>query len=412
MKPIGRACPVQSGSEFLYGRTSGDQGCATVVFTLDGPVNEDALKEAVSKASSDFNFLKLKIERRADGLYWVSDDAPVAVLNTSDDVAVPSDLTNGHLLVVTWHDNVISFKFSHALMDGRGCSPFLHLVFTCYYGQPSEGHENWLGTDDVLADPQQNPVLSENDAFYLPAAPDAYSLVDDGGLEETGNFQYHCIELDEKEFMRKCKSSDGTPNVAMTVLLCRAIRRFQKWSGTLGKVPVINMSADLRPCLGNVNTHWNTIADLHLPFDERMEGLDFTSQCTIMRGRLFLESDVDTLRLQASRIGQTIAEANQLSTFEEKDCFYHHRHELTHSRSTALVSYVGVFPFGDVINSHIVRTQALLQTVWAMLQVEINVASGRFFLTWMQKFKDETLLHLFLDELRCIGLSPIVTAHD
>ncbi|MCQ2083752.1 MAG: hypothetical protein MJY58_04565 [Bacteroidaceae bacterium] len=399
------ACPVQSGSEFLYGRTFGDQGCARVLFTLDSPVNEDALKQAVCGALEEYDFLKLKIERRADGLYWVPNDAPVAVLHTDADILVPSEQTNDHQLVIMWHDNNVTFKFSHALMDGRGSSPLFQSVFSRYFGTVRSEQEKRLGKDDVLADSRLNPIRNEDGAFYLPCVADAYSLTRDGGLEETEDFQYRCIELDEKEFMGRCKSSDGTPNVAMTVLLCRAIKRFQQQTGTAGKNPVINMSADLRSCLGNVSTHWNTIADLHLSFDERMESRDFTSQCTIMRGKLFLESDADTLRIQASRIGQTIAQAGKLPTFEEKDEFYRRQHELTHSRSTALVSYVGVYPFGNDVNSHFEMIRVRLATVWAMLQVEINVASGHFYLTWMQKFNGDVLLNLFLDELRQLGLS-------
>lgn len=370
---------------------------------MDQPVNGISLKKAVEQSSLEYPFLKLGIERRADGLFWVPNDAPIAVLNTSDDVDVPSELTNGQHVVLLWHDNVIAFKFSHALMDGRGSSPFFGSVLSHYFGLHRERHISPLETVDMLGADNGNWHFSGLEG-YTPACREAYSLTEDGNIEETESFNCRCIVLDEKEFMTRCKSSDGTPNVAMSVLICRAVRSYQEQSVTSGKLPVINISADMRSCLGNTLTHWHSVADMHLPFDERMEGRDFMTQCTMMRGRLFLESDADTLRLQASRIHDTISKSLSLQTIEEKDAFYCKQHERTHAHSTALVSYVGEFPFGDEVNRHILKSQVFLSAVWAMLQIEITVSSGHFYLTWMQKFKEDVLLNLFLDELRQLGL--------
>lgn len=247
----------------------------------------------------------------------------------------------------------------------------------------------------------------------LPPAPPAVNVMEASGLQRMGGKGIIMrLMISEEAFIPFSKENDASPGIMVCALLARAIRRVhpdlpESVSGTY----VINA----RPMLHADGTFHNCTNRATLEYDKHVESMPLDKQCTVFRGKTFLQSDEDRVRkvmtLSAS-LGQMILglpDRNMKVQAARKTIFG------VLGSTTYTVSYVGKWKFPQ-LGEHI-REFWLETPAGTFPMVELSAVNGQIFVSMMQSFPERFYYDALLQELEehgipytdC-GISPINTA--
>jgi len=375
------------------------------IVRLKEEIDGNALRRAFDSAMERYPYLRLKWVKGLRNDSLVYNDAPLVVLNTDEALTLGEKQTNGHLLALSYKRRSIYINNSHGLVDGRGRAPFLRSLLYYYYFYKdgvAPQMEN-VNLADSPIDPAEydDPYLREIPAAApLPAQKrkiDAMNL-DKMGLVRESEKVVHCLHIDEQTMMKWCKSHDATPNVAIAILMSRAIKRVHPESS---KDIVSAIACDLRGVLNAPKTHWSVSSLISLPYDDRIAKLDIKDQCTIYRGSLILESDPGILTRKAAIMQKIFGILYKLPTSIERSlCRFFWKKTI--EKNTFCVSYSGKVSYGEV-DSHIRGLYAETDTP-APLVIEVTVANGHFMLDIAQNWREEVYVKAFVEELEANGI--------
>ena len=208
---------------------------------------------------------------RKKGLYYYADDdLPLLVAESETPRVIGGEITNFHMLDVTWWKNKISFAMFHGLCDGLGFNRWIEAVlyhYVCLKDDRQYSDEG-IYTDRIPYDPAEQAdihterrkadikkvkeVMGKEKRFRLPE------------LRENKVDRMYSLPLKVKtgDFLEWCKSNGASPAAGAAAIMTKAIARENK---VLDGVIMSVIPISLRKALQAEKTFKNCYAAIFLP---------------------------------------------------------------------------------------------------------------------------------------------------
>lgn len=372
--------------------------------SVDGP----ALQRAVEVAMTRYPYMKKKVAVTPAGYVIEDNPLPIVVLNTKNPVPLCGSEANWHQIAISYFEDTIFFNNTHAICDGRGRSALLHtmMYYYCKFRYNEEIDMPGVNLVDSpidpaeYADPFDHPI-PESDTIIpdMPAPASVMHLADTGDVYLSPFYTHH-LRVNEAQLMDLCKSSDGTPNTAVSLLMARGIAKLHP--DTRDSI-VAGVYCDVRKALGAPLSHHPLIETLALDFTPDMHNLSFEEQNTIFRGKMLLMTDDQVVREKQKDAKALADKINSLSTLEEKIELGQTALDTLIRSHTFLVSYSGKSSYGTC-DKHIKALFPQTGTKDMGILMEITSADGWFYITFVQEWKEDIYFNAFIKELIDQGL--------
>ena len=208
---------------------------------------------------------------RKKGLYYYADnDLPLLVAESEAPRVIGGEITNFHMLDVTWWKNKISFAMFHGLCDGLGFNRWIEAVlyhYVCLKDDRQYSDEG-IYTDRIPYDPAEQAdihterrkadikkvkeMMGKEKRFRLPE------------LRENKVDRMYSLPLKVKtgDFLEWCKSNGASPAAGAAAIMTKAIARENK---VLDGVIMSVIPISLRKALQAEKTFKNCYAAIFLP---------------------------------------------------------------------------------------------------------------------------------------------------
>ncbi len=392
-----------------YYTINGDY-CVTirVEMRMREPVDGDALRKAVDITMKRYPYLGKRLKASLFRYYLVENKEPVAVVATDKPVNLGGREANWHQFAFSYSGNSIYLNQTHGIFDGRGSYPFTStfLHYYCLFRYNEDAQIPKMNLEGSPIDPEEyidpftrplpKSVMRLKNADKLKRALRLERM----GLVTPSSMCYHRIKINEAELMRLCKSSDASPNTALSVLMCRAIRKMHPDA----KAPVVtSIFCDARSALKAPLSHHSLAAPLCISYDKRMDNMEFSAQNTIFRGKLMVLSDDETMLRKQRFMKRLYKCLNLLPLLCLKRLVGRLGRVLSFNTCTFFISYARNSSFGDC-DRHIDVYSPLQYVRGSGLTLEISTVDECFMVTWLQEWKERVYLDAFLKECDSIGL--------
>ena len=363
------------------------------------------LRQALEKTQRRYPYFSRRLLADAETFYYAENGLPVVLLQTDAPARLNAGETNFHLWAVSTCADRIHLDFFHGITDGTGMYRVLATLLF-YYCEARYGVTDRSGIltldDPVLpgetADPQDTLLPPENAAPAAPLEP-AFTLETDGGLTPSGPTIWD-LEIPEDPFIRFTSANDASPGTMISLLMAQAIDAlYPQRSKEIISAYVINA----RPMLRSELTHHNCLTMALFKYEDRIRRMPFDRQCTVYRGKTFIQSDEDKVRAgMGANAVQIRAAAQSIPTLEGKKQAFGAAFRGGDGFVSFLVSYTGKW-----------KQQAVGQSIrefWThapntfSLMVEIAAVNGKLFLSIQQRFREDTVREQFLRQLEKHGI--------
>lgn len=419
---MGNYQKILSGVPYYFGVRKGPAGTVRYTVKMKDEVDGAALEKAVRTAFKRYPYLKKSLVRHGLDRRIVDNPAPIAVLHTAEHVTLNSPEVNNHLIAISWYGNYIYFNNSHGMMDGRGRTNILKTLLYYYckerYGEDIEMENVFLEDSRIdpaeYEEPFETPDLKRTEKIKLPSdllplsKKHTLSLSKASALKKNDYLKMTLFRFDEKSFMQLCKSSDATPNTAVSLVFMRAL---DKMFPDGKKIPVASVCVDTRKAFGKPKTHLSTTLFGKLAFERAMRGKSFAEQNTILRGQLMLTADPDSQK----RIGRLYSIVFRITRAMRivalKDFFIKSIVGATSASYSFMVSYAGKVSYGDC-DKHIHGLVSAPYVSEAEIMMELTVADGYFYVSWFQMWDDDIYLDAYVKELSELGVPAEILATE
>lgn len=413
---------ILSGVPYYFGTKGSQAGTVRYVIKMKDDVDGEVLEHAVQTAFNRFPYLKKSLVRHGCDRYLVDNPKPIAVLHTSEQLTLNSPQTHNQLIAISWDGPYIYFSNSHGMMDGRGRKYILKSLLY-YYCRERYGED--IRMDDILLegtpidpkeyeDPFDRKKLRLKAKISLPAElrnmkPSIpIHMAESADLKKTVNSRMKLIRFNEAEFMKLCKSSDATPNTAVSLVLLRAIDRMYPDSK---RIPVASVCVDTRNAIGAPKTHLSSTLYGKLAFVKGMREMEFHDQNTVLRGQLMLTSDPEVQKDTANMFSLLFKFIRALRIVALKDILMKAITSMASADYSFMVSYAGKVSYGDC-DKHIHGLVSCPFASESEVLIEITVADGYFYVSWFQYWDEDVYFDAFLRELKTLGISAEVLVDD
>ena len=368
---------------------------------LADPIDAAVLADAVQKTQQRYPYLSVRLCRNETNYYYETNHSPVVLLNTAERITLNSAESNYHVWAVCHDGDRLFLDISHGICDGTGMYMVLSTLLY-YYCSGRYGVTDHTGIrtldDPVLPDESADPaeLLPPLDPSGMPnpSLPEAFSLVNDGGLTPCEPVVYDIV-IPEDMFLAFTSANDASPGTMISILFSRAIDElFPEREKPLTNSYIINA----RPMLGAPNTHHNCVHTVRFDYTDRIRAMPFDRQCTVHRGTTFLQSDRErvcgSMMVQAARNRMV---EQRMPTLEAKTQAYAQMLLGGKRLFTYMVSYVGQWkvhslaPYITEFWTHVPNANNLL--------TEIAAVNGKIYLSTHQNFREECVVRKFLELL-------------
>ena len=200
--------------------------------------------------------------------------------------------------------------------------------------------------------------------------------------------------MDEKELMDYIKSIKATPNTLISLLLSKAIKKENMDSKNVVRMSIC---VDLRKLLDAPLAHQSLVSGIIFDYDESFANLNIEDEIKKIRQEVsesikepkslfYISSSYYYLMMLSKE--KDINKARQIATANK---------ESTGGFVSGVISYVGKANFGES-EKYITDFRTTTDSPSALL-VEIAAVNGKFYLDFIQNFKDERYFNAFKKEL-------------
>ena len=370
---------------------------------LDHRVDKQKMRDALDKTAQRYPYFCVSLKRNEREYYYEVNSSPVALLHTKETVALGTPKTNGHVWAVCYDEDNLYIDFFHGRSDGTGVYSLIATLLYYYYDEHDVPGIKTLDTPTSEAetrDPVDDLPLIDLSTLNLPASPKALQLMEESGLEHAGGKGLILkLMIPEEPFLRFTKSHDGTPGILLSVLIARAIERVHPHH----ELPLIsNYVVNARPMLKADDTFHNCTNRVVFHFDDRVRQLSLERQCTVYRGKTFVQADEDTI-VQGMTIAGSMAQMIlDMPDFSTKAAFARQAMEGTYDSATYMVSYVGKWKYPQV-GKHI-REFWMETPSQSFPLVELAAVNGNVCASILQPFSEWLYYDALLEELQENGI--------
>ena len=401
---------VFATSFFYYGTDDRTRNTITAKVVTRDEVDGDCLIRAVKSTEQRYPYLKLKTGRNINRIWLEENDRPfVAVKGKgSRGPVLGSEESNYHLIAFGWDENNIYLYAFHGLLDGMGVSRVLKtLVY--YYVQERYGvtiDSKGIYTLDDETDPDEYkdffPVKRIKGGKPLMRVPRFFGALKVRkamkkiGKDSSWDPHVYHIHIPRKSLTDAMGRVDGSPSPYIGILMARAIESVH---GKTRRPVTIGIPINFRPAVKGMKSVKCSVYTLHVIYDERVKRLPIDKQCTAVRGRVFLQSDPDSVYSELNFQRKILNLHNCIPFRVLKRLGARIIMRINMGDETFGVSYTGQSNFGGA-EKYIERVDALVDLCSEEIMLEVCVVGDIYSITFMQAFKDSVYVDAFMDQLR------------
>lgn len=378
------------------------------ILHMKDDVNGDALRQALEITMTRYPYLKKRIVANEYGYMLQENDLPLVVKQSDKPMTLCGSESNYHLFALTYLGKDIFFNNVHAIFDGRGRGPMLHTLIYYYckinYGEDVEMPDVWLKDTPIdpaeYFDPFTQPLPKTDDLLPMPEIPAKALRLEEQGLITRSQQHQHFIRINEKQLMSLCRSSDGTPNTILSLLMSHAIDKLHPFA----EEPIIaQVYCDYRNVVGAQKSHRNMVTTLPLVYDRSMRNMPIEKQNTIMRGSILYHSDPSVLLRTVTGIKGACEAVNSLPTLQDKFNAVAQGMAAFFAQTTFAISYAGKKSFGSC-DKHISAIFPAGEPIGIGILMEVTAADGWFYVVFMQDWREDVYFNAFLKEIVTLNL--------
>ena len=378
------------------------------IVKMKDDVDGEALARALDVTMTRYPYLKKRIIADEKGYRLEHNDLPLVVKESDKPMVLCGPESNYHLFGLTYLGKDIFFNNVHAIFDGRGRGPVLHTLMYYYcsmrYGVEIEMPGVRLAGTPIdpaeYFDPFTMPLPPADDLLPVPEIPSKALRLEDQGLVVRSRQHLHYIRIRENQLMSLCRSSDGTPNTILSLLMSHAIDKLHPDAGE----PIIaQVYCDYRNAVGAEKSHHNMVTTLPLVYDRSMRNMPLEMQNTAMRGNILYLSDPSILLRTVAGIKGACEAVNSLPALQDKFDAVAQGMGAFFAQTTFAVSYSGKNSFGTC-DRYIEALFPAGEPVGIGILMEVTAADGWFYIVFMQDWREDVYFNAFLKEIVGLGL--------
>lgn len=387
----------------LYLSTPEHPNTMGAVVTLKEAVDGDILQEVVEELRERFPYFYVRTKPTENDLIPIPNPLPMTVRNTWEPIKLRSEEANYHLAAFKYMGNRLALEMSHSISDGAGFLPYIKSVLFLYLSRKTGQNFDPSGfrlpgsviPKSEIGDPFSTLDIdnAEPPLYQKETLQDFYRMNQD--QEKTDRL--FCLMLPEKEVMQYCKENDGSPNVIISVLLARAIRRVDPESE---KTVSICVAIDHKALLGNHENYRMFAGTVDLDFPQNRDLSDIMKSCTIARGQVMLQAQSENSLWAMKQRKLRYAKFEQIPLQMKTDII---AKASGNPRWTAAVSYANSRSFG-VLDPYIEELYILSEPGVMDMGIEVTCINHKFFLAMSQNFSSDKYFEAFLEELSAAGI--------
>lgn len=388
--------------------TLSEKSKSTILYVIwmKEDVDGDALKQAVEIATRRYPYLMKQLVATEEGYHLIDNDRPIVVKETDAVMHLCGEESNYHLWGLTYLGRYIYFNNVHAIFDGRGRSMLLHtlMYYYCKIRYNEEVEMDGVALADSPIDPAEDydpftqPLPAFESTMPMPTPPgSAFKLMAQGLVHSAKTDYLHFVRINEKQLMQLCRTSDGTPNTVISLLLMRAIAKLHPKR----EKPIVGqVVCDFRKFVGAEKTHRNMVTTIPLKFTEEMESMPIQTQNTILRGQIIYYTQPDVMMNIVSAVKGACEYVNSLPTLQDKFAALEPGGQQMADGTTFCVSYAGTKSFGSC-DKHIEALFPVGDIMGAGLDIliEVTTADGWFYVSFIQGWREDVYFNAFLKEI-------------
>ncbi len=382
------------------------------------PVNEEALRKALDLAISRYPYFSVKLERKDENYVLAYNPEPIPIISGGRAVPLGGDESQGHLMVLSYIDNLIYVDTSHFLMDGNGQFPFIKTLLYCYLKElhPEEEFDTsgiaLPGSEIPFAEADDDP-FPENEIPLKPLGielrPKEVLKLDDlpQGYEGRADWTSFRMKVKQKAMMRFASSIDGSPASFIASIMYRVISEMHPDS----KLPVVcGMQHEYRKALGNPFSHLCLVNILPIVYADRLRDKSLETLNTIGRGVMILRGNVANDRVYVNNHVINEKKIRDLSLDDKRK--YMRDYVIDNiGENTFEVSYAGRVPFSGLDKYVTGFTPILDMSLSGGISIEIFAINEFFCINIMQRNSDTKYVDRFIEilhenDIECEPESP------
>lgn len=397
---------MQYYDPILYMSTEENPNTMGITATLTEPVDGKILQFAIEYLRERFPYFYVKAAVKGNDLVPVPNPLPVTVRNTWEPISLYSRDANYHAMAFKYEDMRLAVEISHSLTDGIGFLPYFKSILYVYLSRKTGMHFDSTGfrlpgdmiPDSEIGDPFPGIDLDsvEKPLYQKPLINDFYRLSE---TQSNGEINRNAIylRLPEKEVMRYCRENDGSPNVLLSVLMARAVRKIDKETE---KTIVSLVAIDHKAQLGNHDNYRLFANTAYIDFQKEHAGDDILKMCTVARGQLMLQAQPENTLFFLKTRKEGFERMSQTPLQMKVDML---KKVVGMSRATVGVSYANSRSFGP-LDPYIRELYMLAEPSASDVLCEVACLNNSFFLTMSSSFASEEYYRAFFDELISSGI--------
>ena len=373
---------------------------------LDRMIDGQKLRIAVDKTAQRYPYFCVTLRRNKCEFYYEANSSPVALLRTIDAVTLGAPQTNGHIWAVCYDGDNLFIDFFHGRSDGTGVYALIATLLYYYFDEKNIPGIKTLDTpvtERETRDPVDDLPLLDLSKIKFPASPKALNLMKASGLEHVdGNGLILKLMIPEASFLPFTRTNDGTPGIMLSVLIARAIERVHPEH----EAPLVsNYVVNARPMLKADDTFHNCTNRVVFHFDDRIRRMSLERQCTVYRGKTFIQADEDRIVQGMTVAGSMARMILDIPDFATKARVARQAMAGTYDAATYIVSYVGKWKYPQ-LGRHI-REFWTETPVGPFPLIEVAAVNGNIFVSFLQPFTDRRYYDGLLDELKENGITCV-----
>ncbi len=362
-------------------------------------VNGTILEEAVEELRERFPYFYIRARIEGNDIITIPNPLPVTVRNTWNPILIASKDANYHHMALKFEGKRIGLEMNHTLSDGAGMLPFFKSLLFVYLSKisgesfPRNGFK--LPGDPIPESETGDPFVGidfdsvEAPLYEKEPIQDYYRF----NTSSEENQHIHYLKMPVKDVMRYCRENDGSPNVLISVLMSRAVRRIDHDS----KLPVtVSVAIDHKAMLGNHDNYRMFANAYAIDFSKERESDDILRMCTISRGKLMLQTQPENSAWYIKTRKMGFEKMKQMPLEMKMDMI---PKSASSKRWTASVSYADSRSFG-CLDPYIDELYLLSDGAAVDIMCEVACINDSFYLALVQNFDSNDFFNAFLSELK------------
>ena len=279
----------------LFAGTSRHPNNMGMMAVLQEPVDGELLGEVAETLRERFPYFYVRAELSGNELISVPNPLPITVRNTWEPTFLHSKEVNYHMTTFKYEGNSFAMEMSHVISDGSGAIPYFKSVLYLYLSRKTGIEFDPAGFrlpgDPISENETGDPFPSLDldavpEPFYTKKVTSDFYDIHTKLADKLKKGKNIFLKIPEEKVMEICQDSDGSPNVLLSVLLAKAVRRMDPESD---KTVLIGVSINHKAVLGNYDSYHLLSDVVYLDFPKNRENESLEKMCTIARGQLMLQ---------------------------------------------------------------------------------------------------------------------------